>query len=255
MMEGRGGNIGLCVGGDGTFIIDDQFAPLSDKIITAIGTVTGKPVQFVINTHFHGDHTGGNAEFGKSATIIAHDNVRKRLREGTRVRDQENKPASREALPVDTFNDRAVIHVNGEEIRALHIPSGHTDGDSVIFFTAANVVHMGDDFVTTGFPFVDVGNGGSLKGLISGIEKVLGMTKADTKFIPGHGALSTRADLEKYLAMLKDCRALVAQAVKEGKSLEAIKQGGVLGKYADLGKGFVKTESWIDVLHADVSRP
>ena len=253
MLEGSGGNIAASVGQDGIVIIDDQFAPLAPKIKQALKEISDKPVKFVLNTHFHGDHTGGNAQFSGEATIVAHDNVRKRLQDGTKVLGGEVKPADREALPVLTFNDRATVHVNGEDIQAIHFPNGHTDGDSVIFFPQANVIHMGDDFVTYGFPFVDVANGGSVSGMIAGIEKVLTMTAADVKIIPGHGPLSSAADLRKFLDMLKETRAIVAQALKEGKSRDEMKKEGVLAKYSDLGKGFIKTDSWIDVLYTDLT--
>jgi glyoxylase-like metal-dependent hydrolase (beta-lactamase superfamily II) len=166
----------------------------------------------------------------------------------------ETQPAEKAALPVITFNERASVHVNGEEIRAIHLPKGHTDGDSVIFFEQSNVIHMGDDFVTYGFPFIDAANGGSLSGLIVGIEQVLKMAKDDVKIIPGHGAVSGRGDLEKFLAMLKDTRSVVADAVKAGKNVEQIKKEGLPTRYEELGKGFIKTEAWIDVLYADVTQ-
>src|SRR5258708_27343767 len=162
MLEGSGGNIGVCVGADGIVIVDDQLPPLGPKIREALKGISDKPIKFVINTHFHGDHTGGNSQFGLEATIIAHDNVRKRLQSGGTVAGSPVNPSPREALPVVTFNDRASVHVNGEDIRAIHFPHGHTDGDSIIFFTESNVIHMGDDFVTYVFPFVDVGSGGRL---------------------------------------------------------------------------------------------
>ena len=256
MLEGSGGNIGVSVGEDGIVMVDDQFAPLAAKIKEALKKITDKPLRFVLNTHFHGDHSGGNAQFSKDATIVAHENVRKRLAQGATVAGGEVKPAANEALPIITFNDRATVHLNGEDIRAIHFPHGHTDGDSVIFFPKSNVVHMGDDFVTYGFPFVDVHNGGSVSGIIAGCEKVLGMTSPDTKFIPGHGPLSTPADLRKFLDMLKETRALVAQAAKEGKTTGQMKKDHLLEKYDDLGKGFIKTEAWIEVLYADVqSKP
>jgi glyoxylase-like metal-dependent hydrolase (beta-lactamase superfamily II) len=256
MLEGSGGNIGVSVGDDGIVLVDDQFAPLAGKIKAALKDITDKPLRFVLNTHFHGDHSGGNAEFSKDATIMAHENVRKRLAQGTTVAGGEVKPAANEALPVITFNDRATVHLNGEDIRAIHFPHGHTDGDSVIFFPKSNVVHMGDDFVTYGFPFVDVRNGGSVSGMIAGCEKVLGMTSPDVKFIPGHGPISTPADLRKYVDMLKETRALVAQAAKDGKTPDQMKKDHLLEKYDSLGKGFIKTDAWIDVLYADLqSKP
>ncbi|MGO8677359.1 MAG: MBL fold metallo-hydrolase [Limisphaerales bacterium] len=203
---------------------------------------------------FHGDHTGGNALFGAEAPIIAHENVRKRLQEGGVVAGTEVKPASKEALPVITFNDTATVHLNGEDIRAVHVPHGHTDGDSVIFFPQSNVVHMGDDFVTYGFPFVDAGSGGSVSGMIAGVEKVLGMLPPDVKIIPGHGQLSTPDDMRRFVEMLKETRALVAEAARQGKSPDQMKQDNLLAKYEELGKGFIKTGAWIDLLYTEETR-
>jgi cyclase len=254
MLEGSGGNIGVSVGEDGVILVDDQFAPLAPKIREALKGITAKPIKFVLNTHFHGDHTGGNAQFSSDATIIAHENVRERLKKGGTVAGNEVKPAAKEALPVITFNDRAAVHFNGEDIRAIHFPHGHTDGDSVIFFPESKVVHMGDDFVTYGFPFVDVRSGGSVSGMIAGVEKVLSMTPPDVKVIPGHGPLCTPEDVRKFVAMLKDTRALVAQAASQGKIAEQMKQDHLLSKYEDLGKGFIKTDAWIDLLYTEVTQ-
>ena len=253
MLEGSGGNIGVSVGTDGIVIVDDQFAPLAPKIKAALKSITDKPVKFVLNTHFHGDHAGGNAQFGTEATIIAHDNVRKRLQEGSAVAGSVTPPAPKEALPVITFNDRATVHLNGEDIRAIHFPNGHTDGDSVIFFTQSNVVHMGDDFVTYGFPFVDTGSGGSVSGMIAGVAKVLDMLPPDVKVIPGHGPVSTPADVRKFLTMLRDTRGLVSDAVKQGKTSLQMKESHLLKNYESLGTGFIKTDAWIDLLYADVT--
>ena len=251
MLEGSGGNIGVCAGDDGIVIVDDQYAPLANKIKQALKGISDKPLKFVINTHFHGDHTGGNSEFGPEATIIAHENVRKRLKDGGPPPGGA-KPASKEALPIVTFNDRTTVHVNGEDIRAIHFPHGHTDGDSVIFFTQANAVHMGDDFVTYGFPFVDVKSGGSISGMIAGDEKVLGMLSPDVKIIPGHGPLSTPADLRKFIDMLKETRAIVADGIKQGKTVQQLKDEHVLANFDSLGKGFIKTDAWIDTLYNDI---
>jgi cyclase len=248
MLEGSGGNIGVSVGEDGIVIVDDQFAPLAPKIKQALKDIDDKPIRFVLNTHFHGDHSGGNPEFGKDATVIAHENVRKRLQEGP-------NPMVRGGLPVITFNDRASVHLNGEDIRAIHLPHGHTDGDSAIWFHDSNVVHMGDDFVTYGFPFVDMGSGGTVSGMIAGCEKVLSMVPQDVKIIPGHGPLCGRADVEKFITMLKETRALVASAAKAGKTPEQMKADRLLAKYADLGKGFINADKWIDTLLADLSGP
>src|SRR4051812_4858241 len=252
MLEGAGGNIGVSAGEDGIVIVDDQFAPLANKIKQALKGISDKPLKFVINTHFHGDHTGGNVEFGMETTIIAHENVRKRLKDGGSVAGNEVKPAAKAALPVITFNDRTTVHVNGEDIRAAHFPHGHTDGDSVIFFPQSNVVHMGDDFVTYGFPFVDVKSGGSISGMIAGDEKVLGMLSADAKIIPGHGPLSAPADLRKFIDMLKETRGLVEDGIRQKKTVQQLKEEHVLAKYESLGKGFIKTDAWIETLYHDV---
>src|SRR6266436_4846656 len=254
MLVGAGGNIGASVGDDGIVIVDDQFAPLAPKIQAALKGITDKPVRFIINTHYHGDHTGGNADFSKLGTIIAQENVRKRLAEGSTTRFGTTPPAPKAALPIITFNDRAAVHLNGEDIRAIHFPAGHTDGDSVIFFTQSNVIHMGDDFVTYGFPFVDVDNGGSVTGMIEGVEKVLATAPPDAKYIPGHGPLSTADDVRKFVQMLKDTRALVADAVKKGKTADQMKKDKLMAKYDEqYGKGFLKADEWIETLYADVT--
>src|SRR5204863_3140900 len=230
------------VGDDGIVIVDDEFLPLAEKIEAALKGITDKPVKVVLNTHWHGDHTGGNPHFGEKAPIIAQENVRKRLASGGKTRFGEVKPAEKVALPVITFENDVTVHLNGEDIRALHFPNGHTDGDSVIFFPKANVVHMGDDFVTYGFPFVDIENGGSVTGMIAGCEKVLSMVPADAKFIPGHGPLSSGDDVRKFVQMMKDTRAIVADAVKKHMSLQQMKDQKILAKFEDpYGKGFVKT--------------
>jgi cyclase len=255
MLEGAGGNIGVSVGEDGIVIVDDQFAPLADRIQAALKGITDKPVRFVINTHWHFDHTGGNGYFGKQGTIIAQDNVRERLAAGGKLLGMEVKPASPQELPIITFNDRLTVHANGEDIRAIHFPHGHTDGDSVIFFPRSNVVHMGDDFVTYGFPFIDLESGGSVRGMISACEKVLASVPADVKVIPGHGGLSTVADLKPYLAMLKDAAARVEKGIKAGKTAEQLKAEKVLAGYESWGgEGkFVTTDKFIDTLYDDLS--
>src|SRR5437870_3962020 len=200
MLEGQGGNIAASVGEDGIVIVDDQFAPLAEKIQTALKNlgITDKPVRFVINTHYHGDHSGGNAPFANSgSTVIAQDNVRKRLVTGGAAGNggslkMEVQPAEKAALPIITFDHDVTVHLNGENIRALHFPSGHTDGDAIIFFPKNNVVHMGDDFVRYGFPFIDVSSGGGVEGMIAATEKVAAELPADVRVIPGHGALSNK---------------------------------------------------------------
>ena len=249
MLEGAGGNIGASVGSDGILIVDDQFAPLADKIRAALQGLGKGDLEFVLNTHWHGDHTGSNPAFGKEATIIAHDNVRKRLSTEQTVLGETSPPMAKEGLPVITFGESLSIHFNGEEIKAIHFPSGHTDGDSVIFFTGANVVHMGDDFFAGRFPFVDLASGGSVQGLTANIEKVLGQIPADAKIIPGHGPLSTPADLRAFHGMLVETTAFVRQKMEAGKDLATIQKEGLPEKWKEWGSGFINTETWIQIIH------
>ena len=254
MLTGAGGNIGVSVGDDGIVVIDDQYAPLAPKIEAALKSISSKPVRFILNTHYHGDHTGGNEHFGKTAPIVAHENVRKRLASGTTARGNSVPPAPAGALPIVTFNDTVTIHLNGEDVRAIHMPHGHTDGDSVIWFTKSNVVHMGDDFFNLNFPFIDTENGGSVKGLIANIEKVLATTPDDVKIIPGHGALSDKAGLRKFLDMLKGTSAAVQRGIAAGKTLDQLKAEKVLAEWDAMGQGFIKTDMFTETLFNDLSR-
>jgi glyoxylase-like metal-dependent hydrolase (beta-lactamase superfamily II) len=255
MLAGAGGNIAVSIGDDGAVVVDDEFAPLVPKIDAAIKGLTPKPVKFLINTHWHFDHTGGNAAMAKSTTIVAHDNVRKRMAEGAHMLGRTIEPAPKEALPVLTFDSSLTVHLNGEDIRALHFARGHTDGDSVIFFPKSNVVHMGDDFVTYGLPFVDVASGGSVVGMAENVEKVMATLPDDVKVIPGHGPLSAKPDALKFAAMLRDCIALVDKARKAGKTADQMKKENVLAKYAELGgeKAFVKTNDFIELIANELS--
>jgi glyoxylase-like metal-dependent hydrolase (beta-lactamase superfamily II) len=254
MLEGAGGNIGVSVGNDGLLIVDDQFAPLADKIRAALKGLSQGRLKFVLNTHWHGDHTGGNQAFGLEAPIIAHDNVRKRLASEQTVLGQTTPPAPPEALPVITFGESLSIHFNGEEIKAIHFPNGHTDGDSIIFFTGSNVVHMGDDFFTNRFPFVDLASGGSVLGLTRNIEAVLGRLPADVKIIPGHGPLSTKADLERYHRMLVETTGIVRQRVQAGRTLEQIQAEGLPAEWKDWGSGFIDTNRWLAIVHQSLAQ-
>lgn len=253
MLTGAGGNIGVSVGEDGIVLVDDQYAPLAPKIETALRSITDKPVRFVLNTHYHGDHTGGNEHFGKSAPIVAHENVRRRLNGEAIGPDGKRPPVATGALPVLTFNDSVTIHLNGEDVRAVHMPHGHTDGDSVIWFTQSNVIHMGDDFFNGRFPFVDIHNGGSVRGLITNVEKLLPQIPAGAKIIPGHGELSDAAGLRSYLDMLKKTRAIVEQGLAAGKTADQLKKENVLADWSSWGSGFIKSDGWIDTLVEDVS--
>lgn len=255
MLTGAGGNIGVSVGEDGIVLVDDQYAPLAPKIEAALESITDKPLRFILNTHYHGDHTGGNEHFGMSAPIVAHENVRKRLNGDAVGPDGKRPPSPVGALPVITFNDSVTIHLNGEDVRAVHMPHGHTDGDSVIWFTKSNVVHLGDDFFVGMFPFVDTNNGGSIRGLIANIETMLPKIPDDAKLIPGHGALSDKAGLRAFLDMLKGTLAAVEQGIAAGKSADQLKQEKALAKWDDWGKGFIKTDVWIDTLYKEASTP
>ncbi|MBC7983583.1 MAG: MBL fold metallo-hydrolase [Candidatus Obscuribacterales bacterium] len=254
MLQGEGGNIGVSVGDDGIVIVDDQYAPLADKIRTALKGITDKPLRFVINTHHHFDHAGGNEMFSREATLIAHDNVRKRIASGGIGGNGgtvkfESAPGVPAALPVVTFDHSLTLHMNGEDIRALHFPSGHTDGDSVVFFTKSNVVHMGDDFVTYGFPFVDLLSGGSVKGMVAACESVVAQLPKDVKVIPGHGPVSTLDDVRRYIAMLKGTSAAVAKGIKAGKSLEQLKKDKVLEPWKQFNGAFITADAFIDTLY------
>jgi cyclase len=255
MLEGSGGNIGVSVGPDGILIVDDQFAPLADKIKAALKTLGEGKLKFVLNTHWHGDHTGGNVVFGPEAPIIAHDNVRKRL--ATEQKSEFFKrttPASpKEALPVITFGHSLSVHFNGEEIRVIHFPKGHTDGDSVIFFTAANVVHMGDHFFAGRFPFVDLESGGNVEGYAKNVGDVIAKLPAGAKIIPGHGPLSVADDLKLFHRMLLETTDIVRKKMAAGKTLEQIKTEGLPEEWKSWGTGFIKTDVWIGTIHRSLS--
>jgi cyclase len=257
MLEGAGGNIAASVGEDGIVIVDDQFAPLAEKIQTALKNlgITDKPVRFVINTHFHGDHTGGNVPFANTgSTVIAHDNVRKRLESrgivgnGGSVK-MDNPPAPKGALPIITFEHDVTVHLNGEDIRALHFPAGHTDGDAVIFFPKNNVVHMGDDFVRYGFPFIDVSSGGSVQGMIAAMQKVSGELPSDVKVIPGHGALSNLDDVRAFVTMLKETSAAVQKGIDEHKTAVQMQQEKILEPWKKWSGGFIDSDKFIETLY------
>jgi len=257
MLEGEGGNIAASVGEDGIVIVDDQYAPLAEKIQAALKDlkITDKPVRFVINTHYHGDHTGGNEPFANTgSTVIAQDNVRKRLETGGTAGNGSSikmdvKAAPKAALPVITFEHDVTVHLNGEDIRALHFPAGHTDGDAVIFFPKNNVVHMGDDFVRYGFPFIDVASGGSVQGMIAAMEKASAMLPPDVKVIPGHGALSNLDDVREFVKMLKETSAAVQKAIDEHKTLEQMKQEKILEPWKKWSGGFIDSDKFIETLY------
>ena len=226
MLVGRGGNIGLSVGSEGTFLIDDQYAPLTEKIVAAIRKVTQDPVRFLVNTHWHGDHTGGNENFGRAgAIVVAHKNVRERLsvEQVRKILRTDPIPASPpSALPRITFTEEVTFHWNGDSIRAFHVPAAHTDGDVIIHFEKADVFHTGDAIVNGRYPFIDVDSGGNLNGIIAAADKVLSLAKPTARIIPGHGALATPDDVRAYRDMLVDSRARIQKLVDEGKSADEV---------------------------------
>ncbi len=256
MLEGMGGNIGVSAGEDGLLIVDDQYAPLVDKIRAALKEINPGRLRFVLNTHFHGDHTGGNAQLGRESTIVAHDNVRKRLAAGQPPRapgQPATPPAPKEALPVVTYAQSVSIHFNGEEIRVLHYPAGHTDGDSVILFTASNVAHLGDDFFAGRFPFVDLSNGGSVQGLTRNIADLIARLPADVKIIPGHGPLSSIDDLKTYHRMLTTTTEHVRKQIDAGRTVEQIKAAGLPDEWKQWGTGFINQDRWLETIHRSLT--
>jgi len=253
MLQGRGGNVGVSTGADGILIVDDDYAQISPKIAEALKALGSDKPRFIFNTHWHGDHTEGNKFFGKDSLILAHSNVRKRLSVESIVLGNKTEPYPKFALPVLTYDQSMSVHFNDEEIRAVHYPNGHTDGDSVISFTKANVVHLGDDFFAGRFPFVDLDSDGSVQGLTKNIADILAKLPADAKIIPGHGGLSTREDLKAYHQMLVETTDIVQKGMMSGKALEGLKKDGLPEKYKSWGTGFIKTDFWIETIYKSLS--
>lgn len=249
LLKGAGGNIGLLTGADGLLMIDDQFAPLSEKIKNSIATIDAGTIRFLINTHIHGDHTGGNDNFKKwGVTLVAHDHVRQRMmKESVNSRtNQTIPPRDKAAWPEVTFGDKMRFHVNNEDIELYHFTNGHTDGDIFVRFVKANVYHTGDSFTRTSYPFIDGSNGGSFTGYLTNLEKFLALVDDNAKIIPGHGELATKADVKAFYDMLIDIRNQVQAAFKKGKKVEDLPALDITAKYDGVwGKNFVKGKDFV----------
>lgn len=258
MLEGYGGNIGLSIGDDGTFVIDDQFAPLTDRIQQAIAALTDQPVRFVVNTHWHIDHAGGNENLGKGgAIIVAHDNVRKRLEKGQFVAafNAEIPPAPAAALPVITFDQGVTFHWNNETLEVLHVAPAHTDGDAVIYFKDANVVHTGDLYWNGLYPVIDASSGGSAAGMVTGIEEILARIDSNTKVIPGHGPLSNKAEMQVYHKMLKASHASIKALRDQGKTIEEIVAAKPTADFDEQwGVALLSPEQWVQMVFSTLEQ-
>lgn len=257
MLVGEGGNIGVSAGEDGVFLIDDQFAPLTEKILAAISEISEQPVRFLLNTHWHFDHTGGNENLGEEGVVIvAHDEVYTRMSAGQVIEafDLEVPPSPSAALPVITFSDQATFRLNGQTIRGHHVSDAHTDGDTIVHFVEADVIHMGDTYFNGLYPFIDTSSGGSLIGMIEAVETGLALAGDETAIIPGHGPLSNRAELEAYRTMLVNVRVRTERAIAQGMSLEAFLASNPTADYdAALGGGLLSPEQFLTIVYNNLA--
>ena len=254
MLKGRGGNIGLFIGKDAVFMIDDQFAPLTPKILETIKNITTKPVSYLVNTHWHGDHTGGNENMQKEgALILAHKNVRKRMSVDQVIRGKTRKASPKEALPVITFTEDMMMHLNNDDILISHIHNAHTDGDALVYFTNNNILHTGDAYFQGKFPYIDLNSGGSIEGYIEGIKKMIVLTDDNTKVLPGHGNVSNRAELIAYKNMLVTLKNRVQQKIDNGKTAEEIKKDIEITKEYRGYSGWITEERIIETIYKSLT--
>jgi glyoxylase-like metal-dependent hydrolase (beta-lactamase superfamily II) len=255
VLFGRGGNIGVSYGADGNILIDDQYAPATARVVAAVATLDADPIRYVLNTHWHGDHTGGNENLGRAGTVIvAHDNVRLRMSMAQVVRGEAVPASPGGALPVITFSENLTFHLNGDDIRAIHVDNAHTDGDSLIYWTRANVLHMGDTYFNGLLPFIDLDSGGSIDGAIVAVETGLSLANEETRIIPGHGPMARRADLVRYRDMLIDLRSRVGQGIAAGRTLDQIKAERLADGYGP-PDGFISPDSLIETIHRSLTHP
>ena len=258
MLTGRGGNIGLVVTGDGAFLIDDQYAPLTDRILAEVASITNQPIRFVLNTHWHGDHTGGNENLAERGTVVvAHDNVRQRMstEQVSEFFGRTTPPSVDGALPVITFNDEVRFHLGDETIHAFHVPRAHTDGDSIVHLHEANVIHAGDVIFYGLYPFVDGESGGSLPGLIDAVDRIADYVNEETIIIPGHGPLMRERQLGQYRAMLATVHERLRARIDSGEDLETILAADITAEYdAFWGSGFIPPERWVELLFTNMTR-
>ena len=254
MLQGGGGNIAALTGPDGILLVDDEYRKVSEKLAAALKELGSATPKYILNTHWHGDHTEGNEFFGKESVVIAHANVRKRMSQTNTLFGRSIAPSPEIAWPVITFAETMTVYINGEEVQLVHYPSGHTDGDTVVFFVNSNVVHLGDDFFVGAFPFVDLDSGGSVRGLMANIAALIREIPADAKIIPGHGPVATLNDLKEFHSLITDSVKIVEDGMKAGKTLEGLKADGLPERFAKAGSGFIKTPAWIETIYRDVSK-
>jgi len=258
MLIGNGGNIGVSVGEDAVFLVDDQFAPLTKRITDAVRAISDKPIRFLLNTHWHFDHTGGNENFGNvGVVIVAHDNVRQRMSvDQFMARFNRTVPASpKAALPVVTFSEMVTFHLNGDDMHAVHVKNAHTDGDALVHWVKGNVIHMGDTFFNGLYPFIDLGSGGSIDGMIGAVGAALRYVDDASKIIPGHGPLATKADLIAYRDMLIGVRDAVQRQVARKKSLEQVLAANPTAPWDDKwGRGFMKPKDFVGIVYESLSK-
>ncbi len=246
LLEGAGGNTGVSVGSDGLLIVDDQFLPLAEKIDAALAKLSTNQLQYVVNTHVHGDHTGGNAYFGKKAKIVAHKNLAKRL--------ADKKDAKPEEIPVITYESGISLKFNGEEVRIIGLPPGHTDGDSVVYFTKSKVIQFGDQFVNGRFPFVDVVNGGDIRGFVKNLSSVLEWLPDDARVIPGHGVVTTPQELRQFRDTVAETVAVVEKDIAAGKTIEQIKAENPLAQLKGWNSGFANPPRWLEAIYNSLTK-